>query len=381
MATINFATREITAKIVYFGATGAGCNTNVERLHALVEGRGKSALHKFGPRDSDERSWYFDYLSTAAGPIDSFALAFRVYSMPGGIGLVAHREEVMRGVDAIVFVADSRGDRNPTNVDALLELEALLTTVGLEMSSLPLVIQVNHTDAEDARPVSDVVFDLNPFGFPVVPAIARRDVGILDTHREFAGAIADRVRNTIAGQAPSLRLTALHDPNRDTDTDVIRRHVETIHERASITPQVDEITSSDDSLPVDTWTEGGEVEVPFQPRELVGSHPTRVLTAEVDGDKVRVELVMERMGGGESRRLTVVLANRPTDTLPMPRGPLVPSASSPPGDRVFDYLPEPGEDEEPEEATDLPGLWYGILGVAGGIVIGLLSGYLAGIVL
>lgn len=380
MATINFATREITAKVVYFGARGSGCNTNVERLHALVEGRSKSGLHKFGPRDSDERSWYFDYVSTAPGPIETFSLAFRLYSMPGGIALTAHREEVMRDVDAMVFVADARADRNPANVDALLDLEALLGTLGLEMSGIPVTIQVNHTDSPGARPVADVVFDLNPFGFPVVSAVARSDVGVLEAHREVDEAVALRVRNAISGQTPALRLTALHDPDRDNDTDVIRRHVETIQERGSATPQVDEVTVLPDPHAVETWMEGGEIEVAFQPRELVGSHPIRVLAADIDGDKVRVELLMERMGGGEARRLTVRLANRPTDTLPIPRNQPPPASTDPPGDRVFDYLPAPGQ-EEIEEPTDLPGVWYGILGVASGIVIGLLSGYLLGFVL
>ena len=380
MATINFATREITAKVVYFGARGSGCNTNVERLHALVEGVSKSGLHKFGPRDSEERSWYFDYVSTAPGPIETFSVAYRLYSMPGGIAVTAHREEVMRDVDAMVFVADARADRNPANVDALLDLESLLGTLGLEMSGLPVTIQVNHTDSPEARPVADVVFDLNPFGFPVITAVARSDIGVREAHREVEEAISVRVRNAIAGQTPALRLTALHDPDRDNDTDVIRRHVETIQERGSATPQVDEVAIAPDLHDTSSWMDGGEIEVAFQPRALVGSHPIRVVGASIDGDKVRVELLMERMGGGEARTLTVMLANRPTDTLPMPRSPAVPSSTDPPKDRVFDYLPEPGE-EELEEPTDLPGVWYGILGVASGIVIGLLSGYLLGFVL
>jgi mutual gliding-motility protein MglA len=378
MATINFATREITAKIVYFGATDAGCNTNVERLHALVAGRSKSALSKLGPPQSEERSLYFDYVSNGPGPIDAFAIGFRLYSLPGRIALAAHREEVMKDVDAMVFVADARSKRNPANVDALLELEGLLTAHGLEMSAIPVVIQVNRTDDLDARPVEDVVFDLNPFGFPVVAAVARQDIGILDAHLQVADAVVQRIRNTITGQTPTLRLTAVHDPTRDTHTDVIRRHEETISERASVSPASDLPPAQPPPPP--TWVEGGEIEVAFQPRELVGSHPLQVLTAAVDGDKVRVELLMERMGGGEARKLTVFLANRPTDTMPVPRSPSVTTSAEPPGDRVFDYLPDPGE-EEVEEITDLPGLWYGILGVASGIVIGLLSGYLAGIVL
>ncbi|MEQ1505140.1 MAG: hypothetical protein ABMB14_23095 [Myxococcota bacterium] len=318
MATINFATRELAAKIVYFGATSAGCNTNLERLHALIPGRSKSALHKFGPRESDERSMYFDYLSLDPAPIDGFAQVVRVYSLPGGIGLQAHRDEVMRAVDGIVFVADARGDRNAANVDALLGLETLLTALALDMSALPIVLQVNHTDSPEARPVADVVFDLNPFGFPAIPAIARQDHGVLETHGELLRGMTERIRNAVIGQTPGLRLTAIHDPVRRTDTDVIQAHVDTIQERAEITPQIDDVAVElpDDVDDAAGLPAGPTIEVPFQPRELVGSHPVRILAAEIDADHVRVELLMERMGGAESRRLTVLLANRPTDTLP-----------------------------------------------------------------
>ncbi len=162
MATINFAAREITPKIVYFGASGAGCNTNVERLWSLLKGKKKSPLHRFGPKEPQERSWYFDVVPLRDPPVEGFQLCWRIYSLPGGIEDSAHREEVISGVDAVVFVADARPDRNQANIDHMLQLEALLTRIGLELSVMPVVLQVNHTDApDDVSNWTDAVIEID----------------------------------------------------------------------------------------------------------------------------------------------------------------------------------------------------------------------------
>src|SRR6478609_5312689 len=100
MATINFATREIQAKVVYFGATGAGCTTNLEHLHNTVVGRRKSSLRGFGVGEALERSWYFQYAIDA--PVEGFEMMVRVYCLPGAVELEVHREEVMADVDGVV---------------------------------------------------------------------------------------------------------------------------------------------------------------------------------------------------------------------------------------------------------------------------------------
>lgn len=386
MATINFATREITAKVVYFGASEAGCNTNVERLHSQVPGRSKSALHKFGPPDEAERSTYFDYLSTEPASLESFTMAYRIFSLPGGITLPAHREALMRSVDAVVLVADARQARNRANVDALFELEAMLRGLGQELSSLAVVIQVNHTDAEDARPLQDVVFDLNPFGFPVVEAVAAAGKGVLETHREAASSIGTRVKNALTGQTPALTVSALHIAERETDTEVIGKLVEAIHVASSVVT-VEHLSEDSPPARIDgPVLEGPEVELAFQPRELVGCHPVRVLQADVHGDRVRVDLLMERMGGGEPTKITLWLLNRPTDTPPIARLPAGKPQEETPADRVFDYLPDPEESSEeplapwgPADASELSPVWFGVFGASSGILIGLLGGYLVGI--
>ncbi|MBX2801069.1 MAG: GTPase domain-containing protein [Myxococcales bacterium] len=378
MATINFSTREITAKIVYFGASGAGCNTNVERLWNLVKGQKKSPLHRFGPRGEEERSWYFDFIPLRDPPVEGFQLVWRIYSLPGGIDVSAHREEVVSNVDAVVFVADARSDRSQSNLDHLLELEAMLTRTGLELSAIPVVIQVNHADAADARTTDEVIFDLNPYGFPVVEAVAKEGAGVEETHAEIATSVVARVRDTLAGE-DVIPLTAVH-ADALTDADVIRQHVENIQHRSEATPHtaMDEVAPDDPGL-----LEGPTVELAFQPQEFVGSHPVRVQTAVVTGEGVLVVVEMKRMGGGDSRPLAVLLRNRPVDTdVLTSASPVAVAASSGSSGSVFDHLPDQEEvDRMSQRGRDLPPMWYGLLGVTSGAIIGLLLAYLFGVFL
>lgn len=381
MATINFATREVTAKIVYIGASGAGSNTNVRRLYSLLEARETSRLHKFGPGDTEERSWYFEYVVRGAPRVGTFLMRYRVYSLPGGLTLPAHRDEVLRDCDAIVLVADSRPEAAAQNVEVLFDLERTLAAMGIELSTVPLVLQLNHRDAEGALTVEAMTSELNPFGFPVTEAIARQGDGVLATHSEVTAALEARLRDHLSGNAGSVQLTALHEPDRETDDDVVRGHVEAIRERSEAEAQadIDELTQRHfEHLP-----EGPEVEVAFQPREYVGSSPSKVLSVDVLRDEVRIDLVMEHMGGGEARRLTLRLLNRPTDAPAVTRS--TPKSTAPPApetDRVFDYLPDVEEFTSPGPVSDdddqTPPVFYGLTGLVGGLVIGGLLAYLVG---
>lgn len=366
MATINLATREITAKLVYYSATSAGSNANLKQLHKLVPGPGRSRLHKFGPGDTEERSFYFDYVAPKQDALNGFDLRFRIYSLPGGLLLDAHRHEVMRDVDALVFVADARPDQEAANMDHLLALEELLSNHGLELASLPIVIQVNHLDDGVARSVADVVYDINPYGFPVVGAVATEPRGVLETHHELVAALSSRIREHMGGNATALTLTAVHRAERDTDEDVIRRHIEAIQKVTTATPA----SSLGDEVPTPS-TPIPRVELPFLPAEFAGTHPVQVLSASLDGTTVEVELLMQPSGGGDPRALTLVLENRPTVT---PAAARVEPAEA----QIANFIPA-SYDIPAQEAPDLPGWIYGVIGVLGGLAIGVLGTSLVGL--
>lgn len=367
MATLNFAQREITAKLVYFGASGAGCNTNLKQLHKRLDRARSSPLHTFGPRDTEARSFFFEH--RAESDVHGFGVKWRIYSLPGSIPLAAHREEVMREVDAVVFVADARPERDEINVDALLELERLLSLQGLELAAAPIVIQINHTDATDARDIEQVLFELDPYGFPTVTAVARNGSGVLETFREVTDALVPRLRDGLSGNDAVIALSAVHRTEAETDEDVVRGHLQSIQARASSTPEA----ALFDALPltVEDVEPALESSVPFQPRELAGYRPVHVASAQVVDHAVVVELHMRRTGSDDIQLLRLRLENRPPESA-------WPRPAPPPADPITDYLPDSVDLDAP--ADDLPPVTYGIVGLGGGLLMGLLLGYLFGFV-
>ncbi|MEZ4321961.1 MAG: GTPase domain-containing protein [Myxococcota bacterium] len=374
MAVINFAHREITAKIVYFGATGAGCNTNVRALYEMLDpSEAKSRLHKFGPGDTHERSWYFD-LQMPAQDISGFTVRYRIYSMPGGLDLPVHRDEVMEGADAIVLVADSRADASTANENALLELEEQLAGQGLELAGLPVVLQVNHTDREGAREESAVVFDLNPYGFPVFSAAAKSHVGVRETFDRITELAMERIRLAIAGEGGAIALRAVHRPDEENDDDVVRRHLAAILKESSSAQS--SVLDVPPGAPSTSTPPPSQVEVPFQPREFAGSYPVRIVEANMEDGQVYVDVEFERMGGGETRHLRVKLANRPTDSPAVPRPVAATVSSASPVMNVTSGLPDSVDLTPWVEERDMPPVLYGLLGVSGGIAAGLMLGFL-----
>jgi hypothetical protein len=373
MALINFAHREITAKVVYFGAPGAGTNTNLQVLHETVRAGERSRLHEFGPGEEAERTRYFDYVPEGTAPITGFSTRFRVYSMPGGLLHPIHREEVLKGTDAIVFIADARPGKDQVNVDALLELERALAEQGIEMASLPMVIQVNHTDGPDAVPSEKVVYDLNPYGFPVTEAVAKDAIGVGQTHKKIVGITVSRIRDNLSGSETSITLTAVHRATRDRDEDIIQRHIEAIAHAEHQTQ-----TSGDfASLP-----RGDEYELPFQPREFVGTRPVEVRSVHMEGDRIVLDVVTERINGGQPKVLALVLVNRPTDAAPLPmpvtssHTPAPVSSTSPATASLPDKIELPSQMRQTEDQGPDASIWVGIAGLVGGLLAGLLLGFL-----
>ena len=398
MAQLHFSTRDIVAKIVYFGATGAGCNTSVRRLYDLVPARDRSGLHRFGAVTSDEVSWYFDYAPLDAPVLSGFALRLRVVSLPGGVDLDAHRDALLDDLDAVVFVADARREKDAANVDMLIALERALALQGVGLGQLCAAIQVNQGDREDSRVADAVAADLNPYGFPVFSAVAAAGEGLREAHAAVVGQLAERLRGALGGEASSIRVSA-RQARPVLDDLAVRQLMETI--RAQIDGggafEAREEQRADDEAPV--------VEIAFTPREELGARPLEVLGATVEGDRILVHLLMDPIGGGELHRLTLALrpelsmrAFYDEDAAPE----VAPAAEV----DLSEYLPEQvdwvtedapapdaagavdgaadddahasdgADDDAADGAIEPPGWAFGVLGLAAGLVIGLMLGYL-----
>ncbi len=369
MAVINFAHREVHAKLVYFGATGAGTNTNVRELHAMLEQSERSELFEFGPPDSPDHSRFFEFLAPDCQPLPDFTTRFRVYSLPGGIQHQAHRREILDGVDGLVFVSDARKDRAQANVESLLELERMLSESGQEISSLPAVIQVNHVDAEGRRSADRVVFDLNPYGFPVTTATAKAGKGVLETQTAISAAVREALTGALTGGPTGLRLYAHHRLQREQASQVIDRHISRIESatRGGPTPARE---AEYRSLPP-----GPIIDLPFLTEEFIGNRPAQLLAVHIADEGILVDVVMTRLSGADPRRLTLRLASRPIGVESLPsitKAEKVTELEA--STSVGAVLPEKIHIAHPP--VDASPAWYGVIGLVGGVTIGLLLGVL-----
>jgi hypothetical protein len=388
MAQLHFSTRDIVAKIVYFGATGAGCNTSVRRLYDCLPARERSGLHRFGAVTSDEVSWYFDYAPVDAPVLSGFALRLQVVSLPGGVDLDAHRDQLLEDLDAVVFVADARQDKDLANVDSLIALERALALQGVGLGQLCAAIQVNQGDREDSRLADAVAADLNPYGFPVFSAVAAAGEGLREAHVAVVGQLVDRLRGALAGEPSSIRLAAKQ-ARPLLDDVAVRQLMESI--RAQIDGggvfEAREEHRADDEGPV--------VEIAFTPRDELGARPLEVLSAAVEGDRILVHLLMDPIGGGELHRLTLALRPELSMRAYTPEDDADAFAPSSADADLSAYLPEQvdwvtedappmdgaaealdGDEDGAEGASDAPGWAFGLFGLAAGLVIGLMLGYL-----
>lgn len=162
MSTINFANREINFKIVYYGPGLSGKTTNLKWIYSKVpEGR-KGEMVSLATED--ERTLFFDFLPLDIGEVKGFKTRFHLYTVPGQVFYNASRKLILRGVDGIVFVADSAPNRLRANAESMRNMRENLAEYGLTLDDVPIVIQVNKRDLPDALPVEMVRAVVDPEG-------------------------------------------------------------------------------------------------------------------------------------------------------------------------------------------------------------------------
>jgi signal recognition particle receptor subunit beta len=195
MSTINFANREINFKIVYYGPGLSGKTTNLKWIYGKIpEGR-KGEMVSLATED--ERTLFFDFLPLDLGEVKGFKTRFHLYTVPGQVFYNASRKLILRGVDGIVFVADSAPNRLRANAESMRNMRENLAEYGLKVEDLPVVLQVNKRDLPEALPVDMVRAVVDPEGrFPVFEAVATEGKGVFETLREVSRLVLARVGST-----------------------------------------------------------------------------------------------------------------------------------------------------------------------------------------
>lgn len=160
MSMINYASREINCKLVYYGPGLGGKTTNLEHVYGKVapDQRGKMV----SLATETERTLFFDFLPVDLGTIRGFKTRFHLYTVPGQVYYNASRKLILKGVDGVVFVADSQLERMEANVESMQNLYDNLAEYGYDLTKTPFVVQYNKRDLPNAAPVGDLQAQLNP---------------------------------------------------------------------------------------------------------------------------------------------------------------------------------------------------------------------------
>lgn len=195
MALFNYATRELSAKIVYYGPGLSGKTTNIEMVHRMLRPEQKGRLISL-PTETD-RTLFFDFLPLDLGEIKGFKVRFHLYTVPGQVFYNATRRLVLQGVDGVVFVADSQVDMMDSNLESLKNLKENLATYGKMLEELPYVIQYNKRDLKNIESVENLDVQLNPMRVPSFEGIALTGEGVTETLVAISRRVFNSLRKTL----------------------------------------------------------------------------------------------------------------------------------------------------------------------------------------
>ncbi len=179
MPFINYAAREITCKLVYYGPGLGGKTTNLVWIYDKTTGEAKGKMVSLATES--ERTLFFDLLPLNLGKIRGFTTRFQLYTVPGQIFYDASRKLILKGADGIVFVADSQEARYDANLESIRNLQDNLRENSLDLATIPYVLQLNKQDLPTAMPAEDLARALRLKGEPVFKAVAPKGIGVFET--------------------------------------------------------------------------------------------------------------------------------------------------------------------------------------------------------
>ena len=182
MSFINFAAREINCKIVYYGAGLGGKTTNLQWIFDQTVARTGGKMISLATET--DRTLFFDFLPLDLGSIRGFKTRFHLYTVPGQVFYDASRRLILRGVDGVVFVADSQEERMDANIEALDNLQVNLRENNYDFSKIPYVLQLNKRDLPNAISVAELKKVLALKNEPVYEAVACKGAGVFETLKE-----------------------------------------------------------------------------------------------------------------------------------------------------------------------------------------------------
>lgn len=184
MSFVNYQTKEVNCKIVYYGPGMGGKTTNIQYVYKKTTGDARGDMISLSTEN--ERTLFFDFLPLDLGEIRGFKTRFHLYTVPGQVFYEASRKLILRGVDGIIFVADSQVERMEANIESYKGMEKNLIEQGYDLDKLPIVMQWNKRDLPNVVSIEELENKLNPRKVPSFESIAIDGVGVFDSLKSIS---------------------------------------------------------------------------------------------------------------------------------------------------------------------------------------------------
>jgi mutual gliding-motility protein MglA len=197
MSLVNYATREITCKIVYYGPGRSGKTTNLQLVHGELPQASRGRMTSLATEA--DRTLFFDFLPLDLGTVSGFRVRLQLYTVPGQVYYNSTRKLVLQGADGVVFVADSSFARREENADSFRNLHENLLQQGTDPRTVPLCLQFNKRDLPDAMRREELERTLNYRGLPAFEASATQGQGVFETLRGISTLVLERLNSRFPG--------------------------------------------------------------------------------------------------------------------------------------------------------------------------------------
>jgi mutual gliding-motility protein MglA len=194
MTFINYASREINCKIVYYGPGLCGKTTNLQHIYDKTNPNAKGKLISLATET--DRTLFFDFLPLELGTVRGFKTRFHLYTVPGQVFYDASRKLILKGVDGVIFVADSQEERMDANAESEDNLQLNLKTQGYDLMTIPFVLQLNKRDLPNVLPVAEMTRLLKKKEEPVFEAVASKGIGVFETLKGVAKLVLSELTKT-----------------------------------------------------------------------------------------------------------------------------------------------------------------------------------------
>lgn len=195
MSFLNYSTREINFKVVFYGPGLSGKTTNIKYVYNKIKSENKGKLVSLATET--ERTLFFDFFPLELGTIRDYKVRFHLYTVPGQIYYSASRKLILKGVDGLVFVADSQRERFEANIESINDMLENMQEYKISFETIPYILQLNKRDLPNVMPTGDMIRELRKKGEPVLEAVALKGVGVVDTLKAISRLIMRDVKKKL----------------------------------------------------------------------------------------------------------------------------------------------------------------------------------------